>query len=144
MISHIKYVALALLLFTLSCAANAGCQDIASYKDKKIAIDISDGGCRTTDPKIIYAKVTNGNPNWDLARELDFYEECQFSKDMKFLSCRVNRKNPLSGATYERVQNGFEKCSNYAAGERYPAYVLRCIKGCNRAPREMTESYGCD
>lgn len=133
----------ALLLITLAHAANAGCEDIATYRDKKIAIEISDGGCRTS-TKISYAPVINGNVNWDLATELEFYDECKFSKGMKFLSCRVNRKNPLSGATYKRVQKGFEKCSNYIADEKYPAYVLRCIKSCQGAPREMHESYGCD
>jgi hypothetical protein len=132
-----------LILFLISCAAEAGCYDLLSYQDNKILIDISDGGCRSS-VKITSVPIKDGKERWDLKHELEFDDECKFSKDRNFLSCRVNRKNPLSGATYKRIKRGFENCSNYSDGEKYPAYVLRCIKGCQGVPREIPESYGCD
>jgi len=131
----------ALLVITLAHHANAGCQDIATYRDKTIAIDISDGGCRTS-TKISVAPIKNGEANWEGATEFEFYDECTYSKDRKFFTCKNTVGNPLSGATYKRVRKGYEKCGN--PGEKYPAYVYRCIKNCKKAPHVMPASYGCD
>jgi hypothetical protein len=133
------------ILSLISCTAEAGCYDLTSYEDSKIYIDISDGGCASS-VKITSIPIKNGKKLFELKHELEFSDECQFSKtkDGSFLTCRANSKNPLSGATYKQVQNGFEECSNFSAGDKYPAYELRCIKGCESAPSKLPVSYGCD
>ncbi len=87
--------------------------------------------------------IRNGKKIFELKQELKFFEECKFSERRKFLTCRVNSKNPLSGATYERVEKGYEECGNLAASGKYPAYVLQCIKGCSSVPSELPVLYGC-
>src|SRR3989338_578596 len=129
------------ILLLTSCTAKAGCYDLLSYKDDRIYIDISDGGCADESIKITSIPIKNGKKQFNLKQELEFKEECKFSNNGKYLSCRVNSKSPLSGATYERIQKGFEECSNFPS--EYPAFVFRCIKGCEVVPHEMPQSYGC-
>ena len=132
-----------LLLLLVACTAHAACFDLTTYQNSKLFLSISDGGCATS-VKITYAPVKNGKVLFDLSKELEFDDECKLSDDYKFLTCRVNKRNPLSGTTYKQIQKGKLSCDNVGHDAQDPAYVYRCIKGCQGAPRELPMNEGCD
>ncbi len=128
-----------IFLALMSLSVRAECYDFAHYSDDNLFINISDGGCSSSVK--IYISHLNA-PNSDY--HLEFDNECKRSEDKNLLTCRANQKNPLSGVTYKRFQKGFEECPNLLMEDKYPAYVLRCVNGCNNAPKELKVSYACD
>lgn len=131
----------AILLLT-SSVASAACFDLMEYRDSKVFVSISDGGCATS-VKITTAPVKKGNVVYELKEELEFDDECKLSDNHKFLTCRVNKKNPFSGATYQKFESGKESCDNVSESEQYPAFEYRCIKGCKGVLRRFSQNWSC-
>jgi len=131
------------LLLVLSGNAGAGCTDLFTYQDSKIFIMISEYDCGGV---IATAPIVNSQIQDNLLKELKFDKECKidFSKKPVYLECRLNIENPLSGATYRRIQKGHYPCANPEGGGPWPAFVYRCIKGCKDVPNEIPETQSCD
>lgn len=124
--------------------AYGGWSEIASYQDDKLFIDITDGYCEHS-IKIFYASVKQGIVITEQQKELEFDEECKFGNDGQSFTCRVNKNNPLSGATYKPVQKGETTCDEALGGGIVPVYVYHGVKGCKSVPKELRpKTDGCE
>ena len=132
-----------MFLVLITGKVNAGCAELTTYKDSEIFIVISEFWC--DEAEILSAPVVNGEIQAELSSTLRFYEECEldFDKNPVFLKCRVNEKNPLSGATYERIQQGQYTCAGFEDQGPWPTFVYRCVQGCEGVPNELPETWSC-
>ena len=80
------------------------------------------------------ARENQISPYFSLAKECSWRDVKVSQKRVTTLVCRKKNKSPLSGVTYQIVE---EPGPNAACG--MPAYTLKCVSGCERAsvPKEL-------
>lgn len=133
-------------LITLAVASTASADDWSPIShcgsDACILIDVAQV---PKDPSIaiyVYRAGTKRQDYSALLDTLDFSKECAWASDVDGFECGINPRNPLSGATYKKLQLGSAKdCGEIAAAEEYK---FQCVDNCERAPRTLDVDPACD
>ena len=130
-----------LMLFFTPSFVHAGCNELLKHQDEHIYIQVTDGDCAGP-TVLLYAPVRNKEVDRSSLRSLDFFKECTITDPYGF-SCRVNKSNPLSGATYTLVPDGTVSCPDVTP-EPLLTYRYKCVAGCKGKPQFIDrEEEGC-
>ena len=135
-----QYWTLAFCLIS-SFYAFGACDDVFSYSDKNVYISASNDCYKYT--KLYIRPIKNGKMDDKLAKELDFNVECPRNIKRGF-TCRINKQNPLSGASYVFLKIGTTSCPD-VSHEPIPVYGYKCVSGCMNKPIKLSAMMeGCE